>query len=290
MKKNNYFHIHNFEDLENLPFNEYDIVESIKYPKSSKLIIELTDVYSKFYIYGYFKIKLLQKGEVDLAQIIEDSLQHHRDTIPTDLKVIFKGIDKLLKIDDRSYTYFKQNKPEIITCFIYDALYGKLIDQLLLFDPNSIAFQLYSGKYNVNSTNDLIYNILLDYSKRLLKSKRKTLEIEIIPDDEIITEETYKDVPSNLDDMVAFIFRAIDALPNNENYTYRDISRVHILVAVSYVNIRRVIFDLWRMWDSNSPIMKWFEENKNITNPNEVCYYIIKTFYTNLILRNSLND
>ena len=274
--------------------DEYDVLNDIK---SKKYIIQFQTLEEKIYVFETCINAFLFKGEDKEAKIIQDEITKIYNTVPNSIESCVDYILKVGDIDCEVLPLFYEVNEHIVACYLFSAYHNILHDEWLFFkekeSPISKCFNFDDAKENLLLFRDIfLYDILLQVAKKIKEKNKKCRKK--------YKEEHHKDlikkyvmdekfIPNTLNDAVGKLMVMIDKMPNIKfALAYHEQVGVDIGVAYIFPQIKNIVFYYWKMYNKNNKLRKWFESEMNITNIEEMCYEVTKSFVSNVILNLSL--
>lgn len=244
--------------------------------------------YSKILFYSYFMREFYAEKDYDNSKFLATYITSTINTAPSTLKECVNAAFQLLTIDCYHIKMFKETKKEVIISFLFQKFKQIMYDEFYLFQQESPTLKV-AQQMNISNIHWFLYKITEKVAEKIKKKKYNCEEAE--EDPIIYSDEDFElmaNSPSNLIDAVDHLLTEVEteifnSIKFNKNEPFE------LYVASTFYNIYAVFYYKWYLEYDQSPLRKWFRENKNMEDSHYICYYIIEVFITTLMLKKSIN-
>lgn len=267
-----------------------DVVKNIKQEqKSGKKCFLFDSNFSAVHFFNYFIENLEQTEEEKSINLISSYLS---DLINESPKTFNEAVSKaysLLELDKSIKEIFNQTTPQVICAFLYNNFSKLIFDEFYFFYDKCPTLSNICKELNINNVEQILYEIVLATSyhiKRELKQNGEQFEMELPP---LTVEDlnNLKDCPKDLRESIDSLLNAVESKYSKiKNLTITE-QTVDVLTCGLFSETYHILFYGWYLYYDKSPLRKWFERERKMTDPYYITYYIIRNFVNFLMLKKS---
>ncbi len=282
-------------------YNEYDILQDAL---SKNGVIPFSSIEEKIMIYEDCISIFMSRDEITEAKQLRIQINKIFSEVPTTMDEAVDFSIKMSDFDCESLVMFYEIDEKVVACYLFNIYRSIFFDKWLFFRYDSPISNIFDFNVSENSKDPLnhydnfIYNLCVLVAKKL-KSNKKKCRVKYKEFFDSVSIEKYNTENivnfKNLNDAIHNMLIAIDKIPAIREQIrkfYNNIQEYDIEVATAHIfyYIRNIVFYYWRMYEKNNSLRKWFEKEKNITNIEEICYEVTKSYVSNVLLKFSLEN
>lgn len=244
--------------------------------------------YSKILFYSYFMREFYAEKDYENSKFLANYITGVINTAPATLKDCVNSAFQLLTIDCYHIKMFKETRKEVIVSFLFQKFKQILYDEFYLFQQESPTLKV-AHQMNITNIHWFLYKITEKVAEKIKKRKYNNCD-EVEEEAIIYVDEDFEIMaksPSNLTEAIDHLLSEVESEIFNLLKFNKD-EPFELYVASAFYNIYAVFYYKWYLEYDQSPLRKWFRENKKMEDSHYICYYIIETFIITLMLKKSL--
>jgi hypothetical protein len=245
--------------------------------------------------FNYF-IDLAESGnKKEDVKLLKDFIQAQLDALPSTYEGVLEKCLDLLEYDEDLEKMFKSSSVEVITSFFYHPFSSFIYDELFLFYDKSPVIKVLKDKFKTDNFSQLTYELNLDLSKDIKNKIGHSKYENILTDEEIalyeknkLSEKKIKDLlPKDINEAVDVL---VEMFEDNENHKVDITSEetTEVYTSMLFFHLYDYMFFSFKLYSEEAPLVKYFKEKKNIDDPYQMIYEIIKTFVIYVKLKKSI--
>lgn len=273
-----------------LDYTVEDIIKNIKQEqKAGKKSFLFDSNFSAVHFFNYFIENLEQVEDEKNLNLISNYLSNLINASPRTFNEAVDRTYSLLELDKSIKQIFVQTTPQVICAFLYINLSKLIYDEFFFFYDKCSTLSNICKELTISDVEQVLYEIVLATSykiKRELKESEEQIEIEL-PSLTVEDLNNLKDCPKDLKESIDWLLNAVESKNNKfKNLTVTE-QTVDVLTCSLFSETYHILFYGWYLHYDKSPLRKWFEKNRKITDPYYITYYIIRNFVNFLMLKKS---
>lgn len=283
------------KDSNIIKYNLSEIIKAVKKDTYENPQFEFDSNYTMIMFFNYF-IDLAESGnKKEDVKLLKDFIQAQLDALPSTYEGVLEKCLDLLEYDEDLEKMFKSSSVEVITSFFYHPFSSFIYDELFLFYDKSPVIKVLKDKFKTDNFSQLTYELNLDLSKDIKNKIGHSKYENILTDEEIalyeknkLSEKKIKDLlPKDINEAVDVL---VEMFEDNENHKVDITSEetTEVYTSMLFFHLYDYMFFSFKLYSEEAPLVKYFKEKKNIDDPYQMIYEIIKTFVIYVKLKKSI--
>jgi hypothetical protein len=283
------------KDSNIIKYNLSEVIKAVKKDTYENPQFEFDSNYTMIMFFNYF-IDLAESGnKKEDVKLLKDFIQAQLDALPSTYEGVLEKCLDLLEYDEDLEKMFKSSSVEVITSFFYHPFSSFIYDELFLFYDKSPVIKVLKDKFKTDNFSQLTYELNLDLSKDIKNKIGHSKYENILTDEEIalyeknkLSEKKIKDLlPKDINEAVDVL---VEMFEDNENHKVDITSEetTEVYTSMLFFHLYDYMFFSFKLYSEEAPLVKYFKEKKNIDDPYQMIYEIIKTFVIYVKLKKSI--
>lgn len=283
------------KDSNIIKYNLSEIIKAVKKDTYENPQFDFDSNYTMIMFFNYF-IDLAESGnKKEDVKLLKDFIQAQLDALPSTYEGVLEKCLDLLEYDEDLEKMFKSSSVEVITSFFYHPFSSFIYDELFLFYDKSPVIKVLKDKFKTDNFSQLTYELNLDLSKDIKNKIGHSKYENILTDEEIalyeknkLSEKKIKDLlPKDINEAVDVL---VEMFEDNENHKVDITSEetTEVYTSMLFFHLYDYMFFSFKLYSEEAPLVKYFKEKKNIDDPYQMIYEIIKTFVIYVKLKKSI--
>jgi hypothetical protein len=283
------------KDSNIIKYNLSEIIKAVKKDTYENPQFDFDSNYTMIMFFNYF-IDLAESGnKKEDVKLLKDFIQTQLDALPSTYEGVLEKCLDLLEYDEDLEKMFKSSSVEVITSFFYHPFSSFIYDELFLFYDKSPVIKVLKDKFKTDNFSQLTYELNLDLSKDIKNKIGHSKYENILTDEEIalyeknkLSEKKIKDLlPKDINEAVDVL---VEMFEDNENHKVDITSEetTEVYTSMLFFHLYDYMFFSFKLYSEEAPLVKYFKEKKNIDDPYQMIYEIIKTFVIYVKLKKSI--
>ncbi len=267
------------------------VLENIKKEnKSGKTHFVFDTNYSMVHFFNYF-IESLEHDEsrIEDLSLVTNFLQSKVANSPKDFNEAVEKAFLLLDLDHEVKQIFAKTTPQVICAFLYTNFSKLVFDEFYFFYDKCSTLTNITKDLKIVDVEQILYEIILAVSYRIRSSLK---DVVVIPQTFEMTTQDFENMvksPENLKECIDWLLNSIESKNSNfENITLSDSTSTDVLTCRLFGEVYHILYFVWYLHYDKSPLRKFFEKERAITDSYYIVYYIIRNFVNFLLLKKSM--